>query len=329
MIFPDCNMGVGEHDVRVLVLGGTGLTGPFVVRRLCGLGHRVTVFHRGEHEADRPDDAVHIRGSLADPPLELGRLTAGVVPDVVVDMWAMNQAHAAAFLERFQSRAARAVVISSCDVYRAYGRLLRLETGPPDAIPLTEDSPLRESRYPYRARAAAPVDNKDAYDKILVEETLRAQTYLPVTILRYPAVYGPNDMHRFGQWVRQITSGAAEIHMQEDFAAWRWTHGFAEDVAEAVVLAVTHEDAANRTYNVGEAATPTWAERVASLGQGIGWHGRIVPVAAAELPEAQRMPHDFAHHLVVDSGRIRRELGYRELVAYEEGLRRTVEWERG
>jgi len=317
-----------EHDMRVLVLGGTGLTGLLAVRRLHGLGHVVAVFHRGEHEAELPGGVSHFHGSLADPPPELRRWAA----DVVVDMWAMNQAHAAAFLEWFQSRAGRAVVISSCDVYAAYGRLQRLEGGPPDAIPLTEDSPLRQSRYPYRARAVAPLDGKDAYDKILVEETLRAQRDLPVTILRYPAVYGPNDMHRFGPWVRQMTmqpaTGATEIRIEEGFAAWRWTHGFAENVAEAVVLAVTSQRAAGRTYNVGEAATPTWAERVESLGRVIGWQGRVVPVPPEELPEDQRMAHDFAHHLVVDSGRIRSELGYREVVAYEEGLRRTAEWER-
>jgi len=310
--------------MRVLVLGGTGLTGPYVVRRLCGLGHHVTVFHRGGHEADLPAGVTHIHGSLLDPPPELQRLAA----DVVVDMWAMNQAHAAAFLECFRRSAARAVVISSGDVYRAYGRLQRLESGPPDAVPLIEDSPLRESRYPYRPRPPAPLDDKDEYDKILVEETLRAQQDLPVTILRYPAVYGPHDMHRFGPWVRQMTSGAAEIRMQEGFAAWRWTHGFAPDGAEAVVLAVTNNRAAGRTYNVGEVAAPTWAERVESLGRVIGWRVRVVPLPAAELPEDQRMPYDFAHHLVVDSALIRSQLGYGEVVPYEDGLRRTVEWER-
>jgi nucleoside-diphosphate-sugar epimerase len=292
--------------MRVLVLGGTALTGPFVVRRLCAQGHEITVFHRGEHEADLPGGVRHIHGSLTDPPAELRRLSA----DVVVDMWAMNQFHAAAFLETFRTSAGRAVVISSCDVYRAYGRLQRLETGPPDASPLTEDSPLRESRYPYQ----------DDYDKILVEETLRLQPDIPVTILRYPAVYGPNDTQRFGPWVHQMgvrQMGAPEIRMDEAFAAWRWTHGFAENVAEAVVLAVTQERAAGRTYNVGEPSTPTWFERVESLARVMGWQGRVVL-------EDQHMPHDFAHNLVVDSSLIRSELGYAEPVPYEEALRRAV-----
>src|ERR1039457_1193272 len=63
-----------EGLMRVLILGGTGLTGPFVARRLYGLGHEVTVFHRGEHEAQMPDGVRHIHGDFAHPPVDLRHL---------------------------------------------------------------------------------------------------------------------------------------------------------------------------------------------------------------------------------------------------------------
>lgn len=50
--------------------------------------------------------------------------------------------------------------------------------------------------------------------------------------------------------------------------------------------------------------------------------GRVVPAPFAELP------HDFAHHLVVDTTRILHERGYAEIVGREEGLARTIAWER-
>ena len=56
--------------MRVLMLGGTSLTGPYAVRRLHGLGHTVTVFHRGEHEAELPVGVRHLHGDLAHPPRE-------------------------------------------------------------------------------------------------------------------------------------------------------------------------------------------------------------------------------------------------------------------
>jgi dTDP-D-glucose 4,6-dehydratase len=43
---------------------------------------------------------------------------------------------------------------------------------------------------------------------------------------------------------------------------------------------------------------------------------------------AHLRPHTDPHDLFVDTGRIRRELGYREVVAFDEALRRTVAWER-
>lgn len=311
--------------MRVLILGGTGLTGPFVARRLDGLGHEVTVFHRGEHETQLPDGVRHIHGDFAHPPVALRHLA----PDVVVHMRAMTEADAQVFLEVFRGAAGRAVAISSGDVYAAYGRLLRLDSGPPGALPIAEDAPLRESRYPYCRPGNTPGDWMNRYDKILVEETLRAQSELPVTILRFPAVYGPNDNRRFGPWLQQMANDRAVLKIQEDFGRWRWTHGFSEDVAEAVVLAVTNGRAAGRIYNAGEPQAPTWTERLEEWGRVAGWNGRIVAVPAADLPESQRMPYDYSHHLAIDTGRIRAELGYGEAVPREEGIARTIAWERG
>ncbi len=57
--------------MRVLILGGgTTLTGPYAIRRLYALGHEVTVFHRGEHEADLPSGVRHLHGDFARVPRE-------------------------------------------------------------------------------------------------------------------------------------------------------------------------------------------------------------------------------------------------------------------
>jgi nucleoside-diphosphate-sugar epimerase len=310
--------------MRVLILGGTGLTGPFVARRLNELGHEVTVFHRGEHEAPMPEGVRHIHGEAAHPPAALRQ----VKPDVVVLMRAMTEQDARGFLEQFRGAAGRAVAISSGDVYAAYGRLLRLEPGAPGAIPINEDAPQRESRYPYCRPGNAPGDWKNWYDKLLVEQTLRAQSELPVTILRYPAVYGPDDNHRFRPWFQQMRDDQTVLKIQEDFGGWYFTHGFSEDVAESVVLAVTHPSAVGRTYNVGEPETPTVTERLEEWGRLAGWNGRIAGAPAEDFPISQRMPYDYAHHLQIDTSRIREELGYAEVVPREEGIVRTIDWER-
>ena len=91
---------------------------------------------------------------------------------------------------------------------------------------------------------------------------------------------------------------------------WRWTHGYVENVAAAIALAATHPDAAGKTYNVGEAITPTIAERLQHL-----------PKRHPILQNSGT--YDFSQDIVYDTTPIRQELGYREVVTYEEGLRRT------
>src|SRR5580704_19070917 len=48
----------------VLVVGGTGPTGPLVVEGLLAQGHRVCILHTGQHEVDLGRDVEHIH---ADP----------------------------------------------------------------------------------------------------------------------------------------------------------------------------------------------------------------------------------------------------------------------
>ena len=89
------------------------------------------------------------------------------------------------------------------------------------------------------------------YDKVLVEQALMRQTDLPTTVLRFPAVVGPKDYRRFHRWLQPMLRGDMELRVQDAWATWHWTHGFAQDIAEAVVLAVTNSSSSGRIYNVG------------------------------------------------------------------------------
>jgi nucleoside-diphosphate-sugar epimerase len=79
---------------------------------------------------------------------------------------------------------------------------------------------------------------------------------------------------------------------------------------------------------VGEAETPTVAERVRRLGELAGWNGAVVPLESERMPPHLRAPYEPSQDLVVDTSRLREELGFIELCSTEEGLRRTIEWER-
>ncbi|BAS26159.1 hypothetical protein [Limnochorda pilosa] len=65
-----------------------------------------------------------------------------------------------------------------------------------------------------------------------------------------------------------------------------------------------------------------------AIGRAAGWSGRLVSVPREGLPQGWSEHGNYAQHLSADTTRIRRELGYRESVSVEEGLTRTVAWER-
>ena len=181
--------------MRVLVIGGTRFIGRHAVSKLAAEGCDVAVFHRGETEPPDLPPVGHIHGDRSDIASSLAELEA-FGPDVVLDMVPMTARDADAVAETLGDLAGRVVAISSQDVYRAYDVVRRKDPGPPQPIPLTEDSELRSLRYPYRDDVPADHPLAD-YDKILVEERYRAVHGMPATILRLPAVYGPHDaQHR-------------------------------------------------------------------------------------------------------------------------------------
>ena len=288
--------------MRALLIGGTKFIGPHVVRKLVDLGHDVTVYHRGESEAELPDVVRHVRCPEAAMPVR--KFPAELfdhAPDIAVHMIPMGEDDTRAALDAFRGRVRRAVWLSSGDVYAAYGRFMGIESGPIEAGLLTENSPLRSVLYPYRGNAKAPEDLGHYYEKILMERIALSDPQLPGVVLRLPKVYGPGS-----------NADLATVYQFRDHPQWRWTHGYVENVAAAIVLAALHDAAAGRIYNVGEEYTPTMAERLAHL-----------PPASAEstdLPPGL----NFDHHIAYDTSRIRRELGYREPVPEEEGIRLSL-----
>lgn len=309
--------------MHILIIGGTRFMGPYITRNLQEAGHKVTLFHRGQSRIELPAGVEEIlgdRNKLMEHADQLRALQA----DVVLDMMLATEQQARQFMEVFAGFARRAVAASSQDVYRAFGRVNCTEEGEVDPSEITEDSPLRENLYPYRN-----FPNGDAeYDKILVERVFMSRSELPGTILRLPAVYGPGDFqHRMFPYLKRMLDGRPSILLEESVAKWRWTHGYVENVADAITLATTDERAIRRIYNVGEPFALNMAERVEQIARVANWPGRIVILPGERFPANMREEGNMAQHIVVDSSRIRQELGYSERIDLAESFRRTIAWE--
>src|SRR5262249_25760887 len=149
----------------------------------------------------------------------------------------VGERDAQAAMSAFRGIAGRLVAVSSGDVYRAYGLLRGTESGPPESMPLREGAALRREMFPYRSIAKGSADWTYHYDKILAERVVTNERDLPGIVLRLPAVYGPgDDRHRLHPWLKRMDDRRPAIVLQEDFARWRWTHGYVENVAAAIAL---------------------------------------------------------------------------------------------
>ena len=287
--------------MRVLVIGGTRFIGPRVVRRLVAAEHSVTVFHRGQHTSALPAGVRSITDPRAGIPVtEFPKKLFKCEPELVLHMIAMGERDGAAARGAFANVARRIVMLSSGDVYRAYGCFAKIESEPVEPTPLTEGSKLRTVMHPYRTPMTANDSLEYFYDKILAEREISAEPTLPATILRLPKVYGPGE-----------NADLATVYGYRNHPNWRWTHGFVENVAAAIALAITSEHAKGRIYNVGEETTPTVRERLTYL----------PPRPGASVIEKEA---NFDQDVAYDTSRIRSELGYAETLPERQAMIDTV-----
>jgi len=317
--------------MKILLIGGTGFIGPHTAAALLRTGHQVTVFHRGRTSAPAGvEEILGDRQFLQDHQPEFRRQKF----DVVIDFVLSSGRQAVQLMDTFRGAAGRVVALSSMDVYRAVGVFFGFETGELQPMPLTEDSDLRTTRNVYSKEALEKVRGvygwiDDEYDKIPVEQAVLRDSRLPGTVLRLPMIYGPGDpLHRFHPVLKRIDDGRGQIIFADDIAAWRTPRGYVEDVGEAVALAAVSPQSAGRTYNVGEAESFSeldWAKKIAASA---GWNGDFIVLPHNQAPKHLLAPGNTGQHLVASTDRIRKELGYSESVAREEGIRRTIAWER-
>jgi nucleoside-diphosphate-sugar epimerase len=288
-----------KSDARILLLAGNGLVGQATCRRLASRGFRVTVCHTGRTAVPNLPQIDQIVMEAKPLPITAFPVSAmeAAKGGVVVHFQCMGALDGEAFKSAFDGVAERLVLISSSDVYRAYGRFIRSETGPLEPTPVAEDAALRERLHPYRDQADGPGDLLYWYDKIEAERALRSASASETTVLRLPKVYGPG--------------GNADLATVYGFAAkphWRWTHGYLENIAAAIALACRHPAAANEVFNLGEGDTPTMGERLSWLPPRPDY-----PSAIGE--------QDFLQDVHTDTSKVRRLLAYDDIIDERSAMR--------
>lgn len=313
--------------MRVLIIGGSGFIGTHVTNQLLALGHKVTNFHRGPTTGKNDPRIEHIFGDRTE--LKSFRsVFEAAKPDVVIDMIAMTEHDAEQLMSVCQNLVAKVVVISSADVYRRYELIRGVTKAPPESGVLTEGSPLREHLFTRRNDSMDASNPFYNYEKILVERAVLARDSKAV-ILRLPCVYGPGDgQNRLYYYLKRMDDRRKAILLEQDQLRWRWTRGYVENVAAAICCVAGDQTGIGGIYNVGETQALPEIEWIRMIGDIVGWTGRVIGADPAGMPNNLRSGLHWEHLLETDTTLLRRNFRFEEIVSFQTGLSRTIDWER-
>lgn len=191
-----------------------------------------------------------------------------------------------------------------------------------------------ESSPPGRAFTEAHAPNpQDAYgqSKHEAEQGLRqlsADTGMEVVIIRPPLVYGPGVKANFAALMRAVQRGwplpLGAVHNQRSLVALH-------NLVDFIVTCITHPQAANQTFLVGDGQDLSTTELVRGMAQAAGVPARLLPVpvwalqAGASLLGKGDAVQRLCGNLQVDISKARSLLGWVPPLSVEEGLRRAIE----
>jgi nucleoside-diphosphate-sugar epimerase len=298
--------------MHVLVIGGTGPTGIPLVRGLIDRGHRVTILHRGTHErAETPTVVEHLHTDPFDEQ-SLRDALAGTSFDVTYAMYGRLRVIA----DVLRGHTGRVISVGGVPAYRGWMNAW-LHEPPGLPVPIGEDAPTVE----------APEDDEKGYRIVRTEAAVFA-AHPDATHFRYPYVYGPYQLTP-REWivVRRVLDGRERIIVADDGLTLHH-HGYTENIAGALLLALEQpEAAAGKIFNIAD-------EEVLSVRQVV----EIIAAALGHRFEVVSMPYDLAvparpllaqplpTHRVLDLTRVRTDLGYHDAVPAREALARTARW---
>ncbi len=185
--------------LRILILGGTGFTGPFQVRYALSRGHQVTVFNRGRtHKGELPEQVEQLIGDRN------GQLDAlkGRDWDVVIDNPATLPVWVRDAAQILKGHADRYVFTSSIAVYADTSKTGMDETAA--LVKYTGADAMKETAATMRA------SNFALFGPLKATSEAEAEKWFPgkTLVIRPGYIVGPGDeSDRFTYWPVRIEHG--------------------------------------------------------------------------------------------------------------------------
>ena len=298
--------------MKALVVGGTGPTGPFIVNGLVERGYDVTIIHRGTHEIPEiPANVEHLHG---DP--HFAETIEQALGQRTFDLAVVTYGRIRFLAEALVGKIGRFVGVGGVASYRGYMDPTVLS---PVGLKISVDE------------KAPVVDNEEelrfAY---LIAETEKVvlDCHPTAAYFRYPYVYGPYQLVP-REWcvIRRILDKRPHI-IVADGGLTLFTHGYAANLAHAVLLAIDKPEASSgQLYNCGDEEQLTLHQVIEVISDVMKYEWDIVnmPNSLAHPARPYTM-QETSHHRVVDLTKIKKQLGYRDVYPVEEAIAKTVEW---
>lgn len=240
-----------SKSLNLLILGGTGLTGPFQVRYALARGHKVTVFNRGRHNNRLPSGVTELIG---DRNLHQLEPLKGKEWDAVIDNPTMLPFWVKDVAEVLKGRTKHYVFISTISVYETKGHTALDESSP--LMPYTKGDPLAVTMKDVMKDVEGLYGPMKAASEHEAMKSFGDRT----TIIRPTLIAGPgDDSFRFTYWPYRITRGGEILAPGDGLDHVQIID--ARDVAEWTIRVV--ENGTTGTFNAAGPASPmTMAEQL-------------------------------------------------------------------
>ncbi len=266
-----------ERPLRILILGGTGFTGPQQVRYALARGHQVTLFNRGRRPKDWPGEVEELIGDR-----ETGdvKALAGRTWDVCIDNPTSVPHWVRDLGTVLQGKVGQYVFISSVSAYA--------QTDQPG---MTEDAPLAPYTGPdaLQETRASLIANLALFGPLKAACEAEAKKWFgeATTIIRPTLIVGPgDDSDRFTYWPARLARGGDVLAPpREDPVQFI----DARDLAEWTIRLV--EQRAFGVFNgVGPATPMTCGALLSGIRDALGSDATLVHTDAAFLAAQKVRP---------------------------------------
>jgi 2'-hydroxyisoflavone reductase len=265
-----------RQRLRILILGGTGFTGPHQVRYALARGHHVTLFNRGRRSREWPGEVVELVGdrNTGDlKSLESGEWDVCIDNPTTLPFWVRDAGRV------LRDRVQQYVFISTVSVY-ASNEKPEDESAP--VAPYTGVDAMAETQETFGRNLAALYGPL----KAVSEQEAHRQFGARATVIRPGLIAGPGDeTDRFTYWPVRLERGGEVLAAGDGSDPVQFID--ARDLVEWTIRVA--ETRTTGTFNATGPARPmTMREMLAGIGTAVHSDARLVWVPT-EFLEAQQV----------------------------------------